>query len=488
MALVARQVVDDDDVARRERRHEDLSHVLQEALAIDGAVEELGGGHAAQPQPGNERGLLAVPVRDRRAQAHSSRRAAVQASHVGGGKALVDEHELRRIEIELGFEPVLTSLHHVGAVLLGGVQRLLFEGQAAAIEEGPDRAGAGPHAFLLDEPAPQFFDGGVRCGLDHRQQEVAMGVELGAGPASLPACRTLAAVAQTLNPLDRCRNADVEANRGLARRRPVSRGLNHSVPQILTVRSRHACFASAHTDSGRRTRLGFLCGREAGRLVRHESRRQAMARVAGHLSVEDLEAGFRSARDPTATRHFQVIWLLARGHTIADVAAVTSFGRRWIEQLLARYNAHGPAALGDLRRRNGGVPSVLRPGLLERLRARLTQPPPDGGLWTSPKVAAWMAGERGLAAVLPQRGWEALKAIDWSVQKPRPRHPAGATPEEQEAFKKARAGRRRGAGPAPGQADRGLGHGRAPHRAEADLAPGLGAQRPEADRAWPSPL
>ena len=53
-----------------------------------------------------------------------------------------------------------------------------------------------------------------------------------------------------------------------------------------------------------------------------------MARVAAHLSVEDLEAGFRSARDPTATRHFQVIWLLARGHTIADVAAVTSFGRR----------------------------------------------------------------------------------------------------------------------------------------------------------------
>src|SRR3954467_2051489 len=51
MALVARQVVDDDDVTRRERRHEDLSHVLQEALAINGAVEELGGGHAAQPQP-----------------------------------------------------------------------------------------------------------------------------------------------------------------------------------------------------------------------------------------------------------------------------------------------------------------------------------------------------------------------------------------------------------------------------------------------------
>src|SRR3954466_10728070 len=161
-----------------------------------------------------------------------------------------------------------------------------------------------------------------------------------------------------------------------------------------------------------------------------------MARVADHLSVEDLEARLRSARDPTATRHFQVIWLLARGHTIADVAAVTSFGPRWIEQLLARYNAQGPEALGDLRRRNGSAPSVLRPELLARLPERLATPPSDGGLWIGPKVAAWKAGELGLAAVLPQRGWEALKAINWSVQKPRPRHPGSATPEECEMFNK----------------------------------------------------
>jgi transposase len=107
-----------------------------------------------------------------------------------------------------------------------------------------------------------------------------------------------------------------------------------------------------------------------------------------------------------------------------------------VERLRARYNAHGPQALGDLRRRNGTSPSILRPNLLEKLKVRLLEPPPDGGLWTSPKVAAWMAGELGLAEVLPQRGWEALKAIGWSVQKPRPRHPASATPEEREAFKK----------------------------------------------------
>jgi transposase len=161
-----------------------------------------------------------------------------------------------------------------------------------------------------------------------------------------------------------------------------------------------------------------------------------MAHVADHLSVSALEQQYRSCTDVTAARHVQTIWLLAKGHTIAEVSATVSFARRWVERLLARYNAHGPQALGDLRRQNGTSPSVLRPDLLEKLKDRLREPPPDGGLWTGPKVARWMARELGLAAVLPQRGWEALKAIGWSVQKPRPRHPASATPEEQEAFKK----------------------------------------------------
>src|SRR3982750_4479972 len=148
-----------------------------------------------------------------------------------------------------------------------------------------------------------------------------------------------------------------------------------------------------------------------------------MAHVADHLSVSALEQPYRSCTDVTAARHRQTIWLLAKGHEMAEVAATVSDARRWVDRLLARCNAQGPQALGDLRRRNGTSPSVLRPDLLEKLKARLREPPPDGGLWTSPKVAAWMAGERGLAAVLPQRGWEARKAINWSGQKPRPPPP-----------------------------------------------------------------
>ena len=161
-----------------------------------------------------------------------------------------------------------------------------------------------------------------------------------------------------------------------------------------------------------------------------------MAHVADHLSVSALEQQYRSCTDVTAARHLQAIWLLAKGHHIAEVAATVSYARRWVERLLARYNAQGLQALGDLRCRNGRSPSVLKPDLLDKLKARLREPPSDGGLWTSPKVAAWMACELGLTRVAPQRGWETLKAIGWSVQKPRPRHPASATPEEREAFKK----------------------------------------------------
>ena len=106
-----------------------------------------------------------------------------------------------------------------------------------------------------------------------------------------------------------------------------------------------------------------------------------------------------------------MIWLLARGHTISQVAATTAYGERWIEQLLARYNAEGPEALGDLRRRNGTSATILKPELLAKLHDRLREPPPDGGLWSSRKAANWMAGELGLTSVAPQRGWGALKAI-----------------------------------------------------------------------------
>lgn len=161
-----------------------------------------------------------------------------------------------------------------------------------------------------------------------------------------------------------------------------------------------------------------------------------MAQVAGHLGVEELQAGYRSSRDATEARHYQVIWLLAQGRSVVETAGLTGFARRWIEQLLARYNAFGPRSLGDQRRGNGSAPKLLTPAVLAHLRERVRTPPDDGGVWTAKKVAAVMAAELGLALVAEQRGWEALRAIGWTIQRPRPRHVRAATPDEQAAFKK----------------------------------------------------
>ena len=160
-----------------------------------------------------------------------------------------------------------------------------------------------------------------------------------------------------------------------------------------------------------------------------------MARIVDHLSVEELEARYRAARDVTEARHTQAIWLLAQGRTFLEVAEVLAFAPRWVEELAARYNAHGPTALGDQRRRNGRTATLLTEAVLAALAKRLKEPPEDGGLWSGPKVAARMARHLGLAKAHPQRGWEALRRIGWSIQAPRPRHARAATPEERAAFR-----------------------------------------------------
>ena len=162
-----------------------------------------------------------------------------------------------------------------------------------------------------------------------------------------------------------------------------------------------------------------------------------MAKVAEHLSLAELQAGYRDSKAATLARHYQVIWLLAQGRSCAEVAQLTSLARRWVEQLLARYNQFGPSSLGDRRRGNGAKATVLTPAVLDVLRERLKSPPGDGGLWTAKKVAALIAAELGLAKVAEQRGWEALRAIGWTIQRPRPRHARAASPEEQAKYKKA---------------------------------------------------
>ncbi len=161
-----------------------------------------------------------------------------------------------------------------------------------------------------------------------------------------------------------------------------------------------------------------------------------MTAITSHLSAAELEARYETAADPVSKSHFHTIWLLTLGYTSSEVAAILSFSARWVRLLVKRYNEQGPDSLGDRRQGNGAAPAILTPEALSSLKERLKTPPGDGGLWTGPKVARWLASFHSLKSVHDQRGWDALIAIEYSIQKPRPRHPKAAGKEDRDALKK----------------------------------------------------
>ena len=161
-----------------------------------------------------------------------------------------------------------------------------------------------------------------------------------------------------------------------------------------------------------------------------------MTAIASHLSAAELEARYETAADPVSKSHFHAIWLLSLGYMITEVAAILLFSTRWVSLLAKRYNDQGPESLEDQRADNGAAPSILTPEALSSLKERLKTPPDDGGLWTGPKAARWLAKFHGLKSVHNQRGWDALIAIEYSIQKPRPRHPNAASEEDRDALKK----------------------------------------------------
>lgn len=156
--------------------------------------------------------------------------------------------------------------------------------------------------------------------------------------------------------------------------------------------------------------------------------------VTAHLPIVDLEHRYRACRDPVERSRWQMVWLVAAGHRVPEVATLMGYTANWVREIVRRYNAAGPAGIVDRRHANPGQPPLLTPALREALRATLVDPPADGGLWTGRKVAAWMAARLG-RDVGEVRGWEALRSLGFTPQRPRPRATT-ADPEAQAAFKK----------------------------------------------------
>jgi transposase len=159
--------------------------------------------------------------------------------------------------------------------------------------------------------------------------------------------------------------------------------------------------------------------------------------IAPHLSHDEIARRYRACRDAREKTHWQALWLLTRPGSPpspAHVAEVLGLSAGWVRALIKRWNAEGPAGLADRRATNGGQ-SKLTPERRSELLSALGQPPPDGGLWTGPKVAAYALTHWGVA-VCKQTGWEWLRGLGLTPQVPRPKNPGAATPEQQRAWKR----------------------------------------------------
>lgn len=89
----------------------------------------------------------------------------------------------------------------------------------------------------------------------------------------------------------------------------------------------------------------------------------------------------------------------------------------------------GPDGLTDGRKRTGTAGKLTAAQQAEAFDA-LQQKPPDGGLWSGPKLARYVR-DRWRVEVCPATGWRWLKTLGFRLVVPRPRHPKAASPDEQ---------------------------------------------------------
>jgi len=158
-------------------------------------------------------------------------------------------------------------------------------------------------------------------------------------------------------------------------------------------------------------------------------------KITQHLSVAELEQRYRQAHDPVERSHWHIIWLHAQGYPVRTIMAVTSYSQNWVYTILHRYDTLGPDGVGDGRHNNPGHTPLVPPEVREKLRQMLDGPAPDGGIWTSKKVAAWLEQELGVEHIHIPRAWELLRSLGYRSSAPRPRH-AKADPAVQAEWKK----------------------------------------------------
>ena len=140
------------------------------------------------------------------------------------------------------------------------------------------------------------------------------------------------------------------------------------------------------------------------------------AKLAPHLTATELKEKYEQGEDRVERRRYHLLWLISQKWTIKKASEAVGISYEYGQQIFRAYNREGVRGIRHRRREitPPGKPQLLNQEQQEKLKGCLQTEPEDGGIWTGPKVARWIAKETGREKVWPQRGWDYLKRLGYS--------------------------------------------------------------------------
>lgn len=157
--------------------------------------------------------------------------------------------------------------------------------------------------------------------------------------------------------------------------------------------------------------------------------------IREHHTLAELEELYRKELNGRKKTRIQAVLLAKKKWQTPAIREVVGFSRDWLFQLFKRYNDQGLAGLEDGRKDNGRERILNDDQMVELYELVASGDHPDGGPWTSKKVAAWMTEATGHPCD-EKLAWVYLtQHLGFSLQRPAKAH-IDADKEAQQAFKK----------------------------------------------------
>jgi len=125
--------------------------------------------------------------------------------------------------------------------------------------------------------------------------------------------------------------------------------------------------------------------------------------------------------------------MMYSGHSKKLICEMIGRGRSTVLDWCHRYNKKGIEGLRDSKNLGGSVAlcDIIGRDIIEDA---LSKPPPDGGLWTGPKLTKWLSDYVGYP-VGETQGWRTLRRLGYTIQVPKPAN-TKADKKRQADFKK----------------------------------------------------